>query len=115
MLNRSTTSTREDILSDVHNFVTETGISADALGRRAVGDGGVISRLRNGRNITIGTMDRLYDYMAHERIRRAEAGARRSTACHEGGWLSEAEAEDQEAARERSPSWRARFRAWFRS
>lgn len=68
----------------VHEFVIETGMSANALGRAAVGDGGCIGGLRNGRNIGIDTMDRLMDYMHAERIRRAEPGARCATACQEG-------------------------------
>jgi hypothetical protein len=51
--------------------------------------------------------------MAHERTRRAEAGARRATACQEGACLSEAEAEDHEGALEGAPGWCARFLLWF--
>jgi len=105
----------ENFLRDVHNFVSETGISDTALGTAAVSDGSIIAQIKkNGRSPTLRTADRIYSYMAHERTRRAEPGARRTTACQEGAYLSEAEAEDCEDALGRTPSWRARFLAWFR-
>ena len=76
MLNRSTTSTRTALLTDIHNFVSETGMSEDALGRRAINDGRLVPDLRTGRSIGIDTMDRLKNYMAAERARRAEPGGR---------------------------------------
>ena len=93
-------------LREVHDFVSETGMSESKLGRRAVGDSGSLARLRDGKSITLRTADKIIAYMAAERARRAEAGARRSTA-----YLSEAE--DCEAALEVVPPWRVRFLRWF--
>ena len=108
----------EQFLREVQIFVIDLGITEKVLGSRSVGDSDVIGRLRRGQSITLRTADKITAYMAHERIRRAEAGARRTTAYQEGAYLSEAEAADREAARGRGPypggGWAARFRAWFR-
>ena len=124
MLNSSEYCTREQILRECHVFVMEMGISESCFGRAAVNDGSLIPRLRAGKDINTKKLDKLRLYMRDERIRRAEAGARRSTAClsdeapakagQEGAYLSEAEGQDCEDALGRSPSWRARFLAWFR-
>lgn len=104
-------------LRDVHDFVIETGISESQLGRRAVGDSGAIRRLRNGQSITLRNADRIYTYMARERTRRAEAGARRSTAC-EALVPQEVEREVYRAATRAlnriGTGWRARLLRWFR-
>lgn len=101
-------------MRECHVFVSEMGISESSFGLAAVKDGSFMARLRAGKDINTKKLDDVRRHMAHERTRRAEAGARRSTACQEGPCLSEAEAEDCEAALKRSPSWRARFRAWFK-
>ena len=104
-------------LRDVHNFVSETGMSESQLGRRAVGDSGSVARLRRGHSITLRTADRITAYMAAERALRLEAGARLATACQEGATLSEYVPADREAALERGrwpgPAGVARFLAWF--
>ena len=97
------------LLADVHVFVSDLGISESALGQKSVGNPSVFARLRAGKSVRLDTADRIYTYMAHERTRRAEAGARRSTAC-----LSEAEAQDRAAALEGGPGWSARLLAWFK-
>ena len=99
----------DKFLSEVHIFVTSLGITESVLGSRSVGDSDVIGRLRRGQSITLRTADRITTYMADERTRRTEAGARRATAAY----LSEAEAQDCEDALGRTPSWRARFLRWF--
>ena len=63
----------KQFLTDVQIFVTDIGITESVLGSRSVGDSQVIARLQNGKSITLRTADRLYDYMATERARRAEA------------------------------------------
>ena len=83
MLGDDNQSLGEILLSDVHNFVTETGISATALSERATGDGAVISRLRGGASVTLRTADKLYAFMREERARRAGEAA--ETAARLGG------------------------------
>ena len=102
------------LLADVHVFVRDLGISETALGQKSVGNPSVFARLRAGKSIRLDTTDKIYTYMAHERLRRAEAGARRATACQEGACLSEAEAQDRAAALEGGPGWSARLLAWFK-
>lgn len=51
--------------------MSETGIAEGALGKRAVGDSRVVSRLRAGRGLTIDNLDRIRTFMAAERARRA--------------------------------------------
>ena len=104
----------EQFLREVQIFVIDLGITEKVLGSRSVGDSDVIGRLRRGQSITLRTADRITAYMAHERIRRAETGARRTTAC-DTAYLSEAEAQDREDALERIPPWRVRFLRWFGS
>ena len=118
MLIKDIHSTREAFLAAVHDFAIETGISESQLSLAATGSTRPLYRLRNGKSITLRTADRIYVYMAAERARRAEPGARRSTACQEGACLSEAEAQGCEAVIEGKcfpkGGWRARFLAWFR-
>ena len=71
MLNSPECCTREEILRDVHNFVSELGISETGFGRQAVGDPSMIARLRAGKDITTNKLDRIRAYMAAERARRA--------------------------------------------
>lgn len=78
MLNSTECCTREAILRECHVFVIEMGISESSFGRNAVNDGSLMARLRDGKDINTKKLDRLRAYMAHERTRRAEAGARRA-------------------------------------
>lgn len=105
----------ESLLRDVQLFVSDLGISESALGLNSVNDPSLIAEIRKGRSPTLRTADRIYTYMAYERTRRAEAGARCATACQEGACRSESEAQDREAAIEGAPGWLARLVARFRS
>lgn len=100
------------LLRSIEKFLAATGMSEVRFGRAVASDARLVERLRSGKTITLRTAKKVAAYMAHERTRRAEAGARRTTACTLSE--AEAEAEDREGALERSPAWRARFRRWFR-
>ncbi len=70
--------TRKKLLEEIHDFVSATGMTLDALGRAAVGDGRLVERLRAGRDIGTKKLDRIRAWMAAERGRRdqeARSGA----------------------------------------
>jgi len=61
------------ILQEIADFCRQSGLAESTFGRRAVNDGKLASRLRNGGRITTDTLDRVRAFMAEN---RAEAGAR---------------------------------------
>ncbi len=55
------------ILQEISDFCRQTGLAESTFGRRAVNDGKLASRLRNGGRITTETLDRIRGFMAsHE-------------------------------------------------
>ena len=76
MLMTDQSSSRSRLLDAVHIFVSETGMSENRVGRLAVGDGKLIARLRAGKDLTTGTLARIYAFMAAERARRRDEGER---------------------------------------
>jgi hypothetical protein len=63
----------EHILQEISNFCRERGLAESTFGRRAVNDGKLASRLRNGGRITTDTLDRIRAFMS----RTAEEGVLR--------------------------------------
>jgi len=57
----------EIILREISNFCRETGLAESTFGRRAVNDGKLASRLRNGGRITTDTLDRIRTFMTENR------------------------------------------------
>jgi hypothetical protein len=57
----------EAILREISDFCRETGLAESTFGRRAVNDGKLASRLRNGGRITTDTLDRIRAFMAENR------------------------------------------------
>ncbi len=57
----------EVILREISDFCRETGLAESTFGRRAVNDGKLASRLRNGGRITTDTLDRIRAFMAENR------------------------------------------------
>jgi hypothetical protein len=55
------------ILREISDFCRETGLAESTFGRRAVNDGKLASRLRNGGRITTDTLDRIRAFMAENR------------------------------------------------
>jgi hypothetical protein len=66
-------STRQKLLDAIGVFLAEAGMSEDRFGRSAVGSSKLISRLRAGKDVTTGNLDRIYAFMAAERTRRGGA------------------------------------------
>src|SRR3982751_4879755 len=55
------------ILQEISDFCRQTGLAESTFGRRAVNDGKLASRLRNGGRITTETLDRIRGVMtSHE-------------------------------------------------
>src|SRR5689334_10564730 len=63
----------QQLLQEISDYCRQTGLAESTFGRRAVNDGKLASRLRNGGRITTDTLDRVRAFMAEN---RAEAGAR---------------------------------------
>ena len=54
----------EQILQEISDFCRQRGLAESTFGRRAVNDGKLASRLRNGGRITTDTLDRIRGFMA---------------------------------------------------
>jgi hypothetical protein len=54
----------EQILQEITEFCRQRGLAESTFGRRAVNDGKLASRLRNGGRITTETLDRIRSFMA---------------------------------------------------
>src|SRR5260370_41703522 len=54
----------EEILSRISEFCRQAGMAESTFGRRAVNDGKLVHRLREGKRITIDTLDRIQAYIA---------------------------------------------------
>ena len=59
--------TRDDFLKDVDRYIASHDISAREFSVQATGDAGFVSRLRNGANITLKTMEKVRDFMNKQR------------------------------------------------
>src|SRR5207302_4095526 len=71
------------ILQEIADFCRQAGLAESTFGRRAVNDGKLASRLRNGGRITTDTLDRIRAFMANaggETARPAAAYIRPSVA-----------------------------------
>src|SRR5207302_6124696 len=55
------------ILQEIADFCRQAGLAESTFGRRAVNDGKLASRLRNGGRITTDTLDRIRAFMAENR------------------------------------------------
>ena len=65
----------EQILQEISEFCRQRGLAESTFGRRAVNDGKLASRLRNGGRITTDTLERIRNFMA--RSSDAAPGRRR--------------------------------------
>src|SRR5215468_2171643 len=63
------------ILREISDFCRQTGLAESTFGRRAVNDGKLASRLRNGGRITTDTLDRIRAFMAENRAPNASLRA----------------------------------------
>ena len=63
----------DQILSQITEFCRQADMAETTFGRRAVNDGKLVHRLREGKRITIDTLDRIQAYIAAS----TRAGCRR--------------------------------------
>ncbi len=54
----------QELLQEISDYCRQTGLAESTFGRRAVNDGKLASRLRNGGRITTDTLDRIHNFMA---------------------------------------------------
>ena len=57
----------QELLQEISDYCRHTGLAESTFGRRAVNDGKLASRLRNGGRITTETLDRIRTFMATNR------------------------------------------------
>jgi hypothetical protein len=54
----------QQLLQEISEYCRQTGLAESTFGRRAVNDGKLAARLRNGGRITTDTLDRIHQFMA---------------------------------------------------
>src|SRR5690606_36788495 len=59
------------LLSEIEAFSRQAGIKPSTLGRKAVNDGKLHERLRNGGSVTLETADRIRRWMREYRVEHA--------------------------------------------
>src|SRR6202158_5308569 len=53
----------QQLLTEISDYCRRTGLAESTFGRRAVNDGKLAARLRNGGRITTDTLDRIHGFM----------------------------------------------------
>src|ERR1700735_2400886 len=54
----------QQLLQEISDYCRQTGLAESTFGRRAVNDGKLAARLRNGGRITTDTLDRIHGFMS---------------------------------------------------
>jgi hypothetical protein len=68
----------QELLQQIADYCRHSGLAESTFGRRAVNDGKLTARLRNGGRITTETLDRIRGFMESNRGARARAAASRA-------------------------------------
>jgi hypothetical protein len=58
----------EKFISDIEAFLTRRGMSATAFGKTALNDPNFVGDLREGRQPSLGLVDRVYDFMKSQEV-----------------------------------------------
>ncbi len=58
----------QELLQEISDYCRKTGLAESTFGRRAVNDGKLAARLRNGGRITTYTLDRIRTFMDDNRV-----------------------------------------------
>lgn len=64
------TKIQEVVLEEVDGFTRATGMAESTLSNRAVKDSRFVRRLREGKNCSVHTLERLRDFMRNDLARR---------------------------------------------
>lgn len=64
-----------DLLSEIHDFLAETGMGPSYLGKQAVGNSEIVKRLEAGRTIQLDTAEKLRAFMRAKRAERVPEAA----------------------------------------
>lgn len=67
-------STTDALLKEIATFCREFNIPESTFGRRVMGDGKFVERIKTGGGLTVANLDRIREYMTTER--KAAAAAR---------------------------------------
>ena len=60
----------QELLQEIADYCRHSGLAESTFGRRAVNDGKLTARLRNGGRITTETLDRIRGFMDNNRTAR---------------------------------------------
>ena len=63
----------QELLQEIADYCRHSGLAESTFGRRAVNDGKLTARLRNGGRITTETLDRIRDFMESNQASPARA------------------------------------------
>ncbi len=66
-LDEDTPMTAQELLQEISTYCRQTGVAKSTFGRRAVNDGKLAARLRNGGRVTTDTVDRIRAFMESNR------------------------------------------------
>ena len=66
----------QQLLQEISDYCRRTGLAESTFGRRAVNDGKLAARLRNGGRITTDTLDRIHGFMQSNPAQEHGAAAR---------------------------------------
>ena len=58
----------QELLQEIADYCRHSGLAESTFGRRAVNDGKLTARLRNGGRITTETLDRIRGFMDNNRM-----------------------------------------------
>lgn len=63
----------KEFLSEIHEFIAETGMSPSYFGKAACGNSELVARLEVGKTVTLVTVERARTFMRHRRAAKAAA------------------------------------------
>jgi len=66
----------DEFRREIEDFLKRTGMKQSRFGREALGDPGFVSRIRSGKDVTLGTIQKCSEFMAHYRSRDAKSDTR---------------------------------------